>query len=110
LALILNQAHSRVPITYSVLEIFQIPNLEKYDLIQIRKAKKFYKNFIEMGWYRAHRSFNQEPEIIDNCLFCGSHKKIKRTDFTIVFSEHEYNTGNICVDCYSANARKVYLG
>ena len=51
-----------------------------------------------MGWYRAHRSFNQEPEIIDNCLFCGSHKKIKRTDFTIVFSEYEYNTGNICVE------------
>jgi hypothetical protein len=63
-----------------------------------------------MGWYRAHRSFNQEPEIIDNCLFCGSHKKIKRADFTIVFSEYEHNTGNICVDCYSANARKVYLG
>ena len=74
------------------------------------RIEKFYKNFIEMGWYRAHRSFNQEPEIIDNCLFCGSHKKIKRTDFTIVFSEYEYNTGNICVDCYSANARKVYLG
>jgi hypothetical protein len=74
------------------------------------RIEKFYKNFIEMGWYRAHRSFNQEPEIIDNCLFCGSHKKIKRTDFTIVFSEYEYNTGNICVDCYSANARRVYLG
>ena len=74
------------------------------------RIEKFYKNFIEMGWYRAHRSFNQEPELIDNCLFCGSHKKIKRTDFTIVFSEYEYNTGNICVDCYSANARRVYLG
>ena len=60
-----------------------------------------------MGWYRAHRSFNQEPEIIDNCLFCGSHKKIKHTDFTIVFSEYEYNTGNICVDCYSANASTI---
>ena len=59
-----------------------------------------------MGWYRAHRSFNQEPEIIDNCLFCGSHKKIKRTDFTIVFSEYEYNTGNICVDCYSAKCQE----
>jgi hypothetical protein len=56
LPLILNQAQLRVPITYSILEIFQIPNLEKYDLIQIRKAKKFYKNFIEMGWYRANKT------------------------------------------------------
>jgi len=84
--------------------------LGKYVLIQNRKQKNIIKKNFQMGWYKAHRSFHQEPELIDNCLFCGSHKKIKRTDFTIVFSEYEYNTGNICVDCYSANAKKVYLG
>jgi hypothetical protein len=60
-----------------------------------------------MGWYRAHKSFKKEPEIIDNCLFAVVIRKSNVLISLIVFSEHEYNTGNICVDCYSANARKV---
>jgi len=30
-----------------------------------------------------------------------------RTDFTIMFSECEYNTGSICKSCYHANAKQV---
>ena len=41
-------------------------------------------------------------------FFCGgSRTEIARTDFTIMFSEFEYNTGSICKTCYSANAKQV---
>ena len=44
----------------------------------------------------------------DRCIFCGgSRTEIARTDFTIMFSEFEYNTGSICKTCYSANAKQV---
>tara|TARA_B110000971_G_scaffold51280_1_gene51828 strand:- start:640 stop:810 length:171 start_codon:yes stop_codon:yes gene_type:complete len=42
---------------------------------------------------------------VDRCIFCGGHKEVKKKNFTIQFSEFEFNTGSICVDCYAANAR-----
>lgn len=80
-------------------------------MVSNRKVKKIIKKIIQMGWYKAHRTFATEPgPITDRCIFCGEIKPIKRTDFTIIFSEFETNTGSICKDCYSANARKVSLG
>ena len=44
----------------------------------------------------------------DRCIFCGGDRtEIARTDFTIMFSTEEYNTGSICKTCYSANAKQV---
>ena len=44
----------------------------------------------------------------DRCIFCGGDRtEIARTDFTIMFSEYEYNTGSICKSCYHANAKQV---
>ena len=49
----------------------------------------------------------------DRCIMCNSDRtEIARTDFTIMFSEFEYNTGSICKSCYHANAvqvKAVYL-
>ena len=40
--------------------------------------------------------------------FCGGDRtEIAKTDFTIYFSEFEYNTGSICKTCYHANAKQV---
>ena len=44
----------------------------------------------------------------DRCIFCNQDSvEIAKTDFTIMFSEFEYNTGSICKKCYSANAIKI---
>jgi len=44
----------------------------------------------------------------DRCIMCNQDRtEIARTDFTIMFSEFEYNTGSICKTCYHANAVKV---
>ena len=45
----------------------------------------------------------------DRCIFCGNHDEIKTT-MTIVFSDHETNTGPICKRCYHANSRKAIIG
>ena len=50
------------------------------------------------------RMFSSSREV-DRCIFCGGHKKVKKKNFTIQFSEFEFNTGSICVDCYAANAK-----
>ena len=42
---------------------------------------------------------------VDRCIFCGGHKEVAKKNFTIQFSEFEFNKGSICVDCYSANTR-----
>ena len=55
----------------------------------------------------THKSLFDNVEY-DRCIFCGgSRTEIARTDFTIMFSEFEYNTGSICKTCYSANAKQV---
>ena len=65
-----------------------------------------------MAWYNStgkenHKSLFDNVEY-DRCIFCGgSRTEIARTDFTIMFSEFEYNTGSICKTCYSANAKTV---
>ena len=65
-----------------------------------------------MAWYNStgkenHKSLFDNVEY-DRCIFCGgSRTEIARTDFTIMFSEFEYNTGSICKTCYSANAKQV---
>ena len=61
---------------------------------------------INMAWNNTAR-LKFESRVIDRCIFCGNHKEVYRKDFTIVFSEFEYNKGNICVDCYAANSVKV---
>ena len=54
-----------------------------------------------MAWYKSvgrenHKSLFENVEY-DRCIFCGSDRtEIARTDFTIQFSEYEYNTGSIC--------------
>ena len=51
-----------------------------------------------MAWYNStgkenHKSLFDNVEY-DRCIFCGgSRTEIARTDFTIMFSEFEYNTG-----------------
>ena len=50
------------------------------------------------------RMFSSNREV-DRCIFCGGHKEVKKKNFTIQFSEFEFNTGSICVDCYAANAK-----
>ena len=60
---------------------------------------------INMAWNNASR-LKFEDRVVDRCIFCGDHKEVYRKDFVIVFSEFEYNKGNICVDCYSANSIK----
>ena len=65
-----------------------------------------------MAWYNStgkenHKSLFDNVEY-DSCIFCsGSRTVIARTDFTIMFSEVEYNTGSICKVCYHANAKQV---
>jgi len=60
-----------------------------------------------MAWYRGtgkenHRSVFENVSH-DRCIMCNS----DRTDFTIMFSPEEYNTGSICKTCYHANAKQV---
>jgi len=50
------------------------------------------------------RMFSSSREV-DRCIFCGGHKEVAKKNFTIQFSEFEFNKGSICVDCYSANTR-----
>ena len=46
----------------------------------------------------------------DRCIFCGDDRtEIARTDFIIMFSKFEHNTGSICKTYYSANAKLVKL-
>ena len=65
-----------------------------------------------MAWYNStgkenHSSIFDNVEY-DRCIFCGNNRtEIARTDFTIMFSEFEYNTGSICKTCYAANAKQV---
>ena len=41
-------------------------------------------------------------------LYCGDDRtEIARTDFTIMFSEYEYNTGSFCKSCYHSKAKIV---
>ncbi len=47
------------------------------------------------------RMFGSNREV-DRCIFCGGHKEVKKKNFTIQFSEFEFNTGSICVDYYAA--------
>ena len=65
-----------------------------------------------MAWYNATGKENDkslyENPVIDRCIFCGNHEKIK-CKMTIVFSEFETNTGPMCTRCYAANSRKALL-
>jgi len=40
------------------------------------------------------RMFSSNREV-DRCIFCGGHKEVKKKNFTIQFSEFEFNTGSI---------------
>ena len=62
-----------------------------------------------MAWYsEQHHSESFSNIEYDRCIFCGGDRtEIARTDFTIMFSEFEYNTGSICKSCYHANAKQV---
>ena len=65
-----------------------------------------------MAWYNStgkenHSSIFDNVEY-DRCIFCsGNRTEIARTDFIIMFSEFEYNTGSICKTCYAANAKQA---
>lgn len=65
-----------------------------------------------MAWYRGTGKENHHS-VFENisyyrCIFCGDDRtEIARTDFTIMFSPEEYNTGYICKSCYHANAKQV---
>ena len=77
----------------------------------MRPARKNEKKEI-MAWYNStgkenHSSIFDNVEY-DRCIFCGGNRtEIARTDFTIMFSEFEYNTGSICKTCYAANAKQA---
>ena len=65
-----------------------------------------------MAWYKMTGKENHssvfENISHDRCIFCSDDRtEIARTDFTIQFSEFEYNTGSICKTCYHANAKQV---
>ena len=72
--------------------------------------KKFSKRY--MAWYRG-TGIENHKSVFENvshnrCIFCGDDRtEIARTDFTIMFSPEEYNTGSICKTCYHANAKQV---
>ena len=65
-----------------------------------------------MAWYSSpgkenHSSLFDNVEY-DGCIFSGDTRtEIHSTDFTIMFSEFEYNTGSICKTCYHANSKQV---
>ena len=65
-----------------------------------------------MGWYKQHSSFKtyNDEKLFGKCIFCNHTKEIKRQDFVLEFSEFERQKGNICKDCYVANAVKVVAG
>ena len=65
-----------------------------------------------MGWYKQHSSFKtyNDQKLFGKCIFCNHTKEIKRQDFVLEFSEFERQKGNICKDCYVANAVKVVAG
>ena len=57
------------------------------------------------GWAYGHKYTNdndlyKEPEI-DRCINCGQSKPVK-TRITMEFGEGNYNSGPICVRCYSS--------
>ena len=65
-----------------------------------------------MAWYRGTGKENHhsvfENVSHDRCIFCGGDRtEIARTDFTIMFSSEEYNTGSICKTCYQLPIYKV---
>ena len=65
-----------------------------------------------MAWYRGTGKENHhsvfENVSHDRCIFCGGDRtEIHSTNFTIMFSPEEYNTGSICKTCYHANAKQV---
>ena len=65
-----------------------------------------------VAWYNSTGKENYTSLFdnveFDRCIFCGGTRtEIARTDFTIMFSEFEYNTGSICKVCYHANAKQV---
>ena len=92
--------------------------MNTYALIGILKFKNNLQNFSMspiksfMAWYNATGKENDkslyENPVIDRCIFCGNHEKIK-CEMTIVFSEFETNTGPMCTRCYAANSRKALL-
>ena len=74
--------------------------------------KKFFQKKIMASWQNSSGKENHKS-LFDNtshdrCIMCNQDRtEIARTDFTIMFSEFEYNTGSICKTCYHANAVKV---
>ena len=57
-----------------------------------------------MGWYKQHSTFKDNPfnrPVIDRCINCGHDKQVKTT-ITMEFGEGNYNSGPICVKCYSS--------
>jgi hypothetical protein len=81
-------------------------------MFQNERYKNIIKFFFKMAWYNSTGKENDKSvfENIshDRCIMCNSDRtEIARTNFTIMFSEFEYNTGSICKKCYSANAVQV---
>jgi hypothetical protein len=66
-----------------------------------------------MAWYNSTGKENHSNQylIMLNMIVVSfvvdNRTEIARTDFTIMFSEFEYNTGSICKTCYAANAKQV---
>jgi len=65
-----------------------------------------------MAWYSSeNHSHSFENIEYNRCIFCGGDRTaIARTDFKIVFSEFEEQTGSICKSCYHSNANKQTIG
>ena len=57
------------------------------------------------GWANGHKYSNHEDLFkeheIDRCINCGQSKPVK-TRITMEFGEGNYNSGPICVRCYSS--------
>ena len=64
-----------------------------------------YKILLMPGWGYGKTISNdldymKEPKS-DRCINCGEHKPVK-TRITMEFGEGNYNSGPICVKCYSS--------
>ncbi len=64
-----------------------------------------------MAWWNATgrenaKEFYENNKVISRCIFCGNEKEIK-TVMSICFSEHEVESGPMCKECYSANAKSA---
>ena len=64
-----------------------------------------------MAWWNATgrenaKEFYENNRVIERCIFCGHEKEIK-TVMSICFSEHEVESGAMCKECYSANAKSA---